>query len=261
MLTEYFKTENRKYILTDTGRKELKQEYAKGYSQLKIAKKFNVSEDVIRQWFKEENIPTRRRIYSMNENYFETIDSEEKAYWIGFLSADGYIHQERGTIQFELQESDKNQVEKFALAVGSTRPILKIETNNFIHYRCVLNSRKMVNDLLKYNITQRKSLTFYPTNIPEKYIPYWIIGYMDGDGCIFNSKGRIKIHFTGTYDTLNFIKNYFNSNNQIGLEHRCSETHKFIPEVSICENFLRDVEYDKLSYVLKRKQMRYCSFI
>jgi hypothetical protein len=30
--------------------------------------------------------------YKINEDFFQEIDTEEKAYWLGFLYADGYIH-------------------------------------------------------------------------------------------------------------------------------------------------------------------------
>lgn len=95
-----------KKILTDEGRNTLLNDYALGYSQKKIAKKMNVSEDTIRKWMKEENIPTRKRKYSLNENYFEEIMNEEQAYWLGFLAADGYISEKRGTVVLELQEQD-----------------------------------------------------------------------------------------------------------------------------------------------------------
>ena len=57
---------------------------------------FDVSEDTVRRWMKENNINIRKRKYNVNEQYFSDIDSPEKAYWLGFLSADGYVHQERG---------------------------------------------------------------------------------------------------------------------------------------------------------------------
>ena len=32
-----------------------------------------------------------RRKYNVNDSYFEKIDTEHKAYWLGFIYADGYI--------------------------------------------------------------------------------------------------------------------------------------------------------------------------
>ena len=70
----------------------LKEKYSEGNSQVKIAKEMGVSEDTIRKWMKENNIEVRKRKYNINERYFKIIDSSEKAYWTGFLSADVYVH-------------------------------------------------------------------------------------------------------------------------------------------------------------------------
>lgn len=254
-----------KKILTEEGRTILFNDYALGYSQRKIAKKMNVSEDTIRKWMKEENIPTRKRKYSLNENYFEKISSEEQAYWLGFLSADGYVSENRGTIVLELQEQDLEHLQKFAKTLNSNRPILmlkpKLNNKEFIHYRVVLNSRIMVNHLLKYGIHQNKSLNFEPTNIPSDLFGFWLIGYLDGDGCIFKDKKRVGIHLTGTFKTLTIIKTFLQSTNQISLEHKCQNTYKLRPEKDICENFLKYYHYDELPFVLKRKQKHYSSLI
>lgn len=269
MLNTYYtmgtgKSHNKK-ILTDEGRKVLLNDYALGYSQKKIAKKMNASEDTIREWMKEEKIPTRKRKYSLNESYFKEIHTPEQAYWLGFLSADGYISEERGSIVLELQEQDLNHLQNFAKTLNSNRPLLTINASlnnkNFIHYRCVLNSRKMVNDLLLYGLHQNKSLDFEPKNIPLELFGFWIIGYLDGDGSIFKDKERVGIHFTGTQKTLSIIKEFLQSKNKISLEHRCQNTYKFRPEKDICENFLNQYHYDRLPFVLKRKQKHYSSLI
>lgn len=261
----YTITKTRKYVLTNEGLEELKQEYNKGYSQRKIAEKFNVNVTTVIGWFKEEKIPTRKRKYKINENYFENIDSNEKAYWLGFFSADGYVHEERGELTLELQEKDREHLEKFKNAINSNKPLMTIlcgENKQFIHYRFVIRCRKMVNDLKKYNVYQRKSLTFIPpSNLEEKYLPYWIIGYMDGDGCIADAKGRVRISFTGTKATLEFIKNYLKSSNIIRLEHRCNNTYQFSPEVDKCESFLKQYSYNNIPYALNRKKKRYASIV
>lgn len=117
-------------------------------------------------------------------------------------------------------------------------------------------------DLSHYNIIQNKSLVFYPINIPESLFDYWILGYMDGDGCILQSKNRLKINFTGTNETLSILKDYFESNNIISKAHRCiNNTYSFTLEVAKSEQFLARMNYQELSFVLARKQKRYSSFI
>lgn len=38
--------------------------------------------------------------------YFENIDTEEKAYWLGFLYADGYVNANEDKIELCLAEKD-----------------------------------------------------------------------------------------------------------------------------------------------------------
>ena len=259
-----YNIQGRKYLLTSNGLNKLKELYKAGNSQIKIANIFNVSEDTIRKWMKENNISIRNRKYKIDEKYFLNLDTPEKAYWIGFLSADGYVTDLRGEIQLELQKSDREHLIKFEKAISCNAPIKEIycgEHKEFLHYRFYIRCINMVRTLNYYGITQNKSLNFYPRNIPKELIKYWILGYIDGDGCIFQAKNRIKISFTGTEKTLNFIKKYFKSNNIITLEHRCNNTYRFTLEVNISEKFLKDIRYNELPFVLKRKQMRYCSFI
>jgi len=265
MQNKLYIIKGKKKEITEYGLKLLIQDYNLGYSQLKIAKKFGVSDEIIRRWMKENNITIRKRKWNINENYFDTIDTPEKAYWLGFFSADGYVHQERGQLSLELQEIDKSHVQKFANALSCNIPLMEIKGNfnnkPWTHFRFSIKCRNLVNKMNFYGITQRKSLTFVPVNIPYNYFNYWILGYMDGDGCIFQAKNRIKISFTGTQDTLNLIKNFFNSNNQIILEHRCENTYKFTLEVDKSERFLKEIDYKNLPFCLERKQLHYSSLI
>lgn len=50
------------------------------------------------------------RKYSLNESYFEKIDSEEKAYFLGFLFSDGSVS--KYSLNLSLAEVDKEILEK-----------------------------------------------------------------------------------------------------------------------------------------------------
>lgn len=55
--------------------------------------------------------------YTFNENIFSIIDNEEKAYWLGFLYADGYLT-DQGLFGCALQEKDKAHLNKFLTFLG-----------------------------------------------------------------------------------------------------------------------------------------------
>lgn len=71
------------------------QAYLNNISLREIEKQFNVTRPTVSKFLENKGIKTQKgnhyRKYFHNENYFENIDSEEKAYWLGFIFADGYI--------------------------------------------------------------------------------------------------------------------------------------------------------------------------
>ena len=81
MDNKYFYIVQKKFILTPEGKNNLLSEFEKGKTQKEMADIFSVSVTTIQRWLKELGCKRERRIYQVNENYFESIDSDEKAYW------------------------------------------------------------------------------------------------------------------------------------------------------------------------------------
>lgn len=147
----------------------------------------------------------------MDYNYFDTIDTEEKAYWLGFLFADGNISKssymrkngkiKNGVYKIEvsLKSEDTEHLEKFAKALNYNKPI-KISKASFDKKRCRLqfNNKHMWTTLNALGCTPNKSLTL---NFPklEMFKNKWLIysfirGYVDGDGNIgFCDKNHTKM--------------------------------------------------------------------
>ena len=203
-----------------------------------------------------EDFDLKRKSY-INLNYFEEINTPEKAYWLGFLAADGYIVGNELNIQ--LEKKDKEHLKKFSNAINGNLTIRDINSKNnfgtnYSHCRVSLRSNKIVSDLAKYGIVPRKSLILKAPNIDNSLFPYWIIGYMDGDGCVSKNKKKIRISFTGTYDVLNFIKSYLKSQSIISLEHRCENTYKIQIENDVSISFLNSINYINLEFALDRKK-------
>lgn len=131
----------------------------------------------------------------INENYFESIDSEVKAYILGFIYSDGciYIHPTTFCLTFTQLEQDKDILIKIKNELESDYPLLeKIQkTNNKKAIRFYAYSKKIFNDLLKLGVTPNKSLTLkFPTFLKDDLVRHFIRGYFDGDGCIWNGKRR-----------------------------------------------------------------------
>jgi DNA-binding PadR family transcriptional regulator len=103
MNNAYVSSYKNKYSLTELGKDYLQKHLEKGESYKTIAKEFDINPDNLSTLGKKYGIQKdNRRKFSLNESYFERIDTKEKAYWLGFLSADGSISEDRGRVDITL---------------------------------------------------------------------------------------------------------------------------------------------------------------
>lgn len=183
--------------------------YLSGESCEKIGKDFNVGYWSVRRLLKQYNIIIRthldiaanRRIYSVNENYFDEIDDEYKAYWLGFLAADGGVTG-KYRLKINLKYDDYDHLYKFKK---------HIEASNFIEYyhhpkkhplvRLTITSKSLVESLAKYSIIPNKTYIVKPPNLSQDLILHYWRGVFDGDGCIsktlYNSYYTWVAHYCG----------------------------------------------------------------
>ena len=149
------------------------------------------------------------RKYYFDENYFENIDTEDKAYFLGLLMADGYVATSERFVTIALKESDVKILNKFKKAIKSEAPLSN--KKNCTQKVLTLCSKKLVNDLKNLGMTRNKTFTLKFPNIQEEYIRHFIRGYFDGDGCISINKDKhnVRVNFVGTEDMLKHIVEIF----------------------------------------------------
>jgi len=191
--------------------------YKTGLSCQKIANQLNVSESFINKKLKELNITKRSnsvyRKRSWNENFFNNIDTEEKAYWLGFLYADGCVHDKpNGQKLITLCVKDKEVIEKFIKSIDGDFTVKKYNDV----YGVYLTSKAMFNDLFKLGCVPRKSLILKFPSIASNLINHFIRGYFDGDGTVFTyaRKGKLKkyksigVGICGTEELLKILSSH-----------------------------------------------------
>jgi len=132
-------------------------------------------------------------IYDKNINIFETIDTEEKAYWLGFIMADGSIYYRKlksGILSLyglKFGLTDKEVMDKFKIFLG-----LGEETKYYVLnqpkcqpvYYLSVNCHKMARDLEKHGVIPNKINRTKIPDLKDEFIRHFIRGYFDGDGCI-----------------------------------------------------------------------------
>ena len=121
-----------------------------------------------------------------NERYFENIDNEHKAYFLGFIFADGCLIDDvtiyRYKLNLKLHKKDKHILEEFIRCVDGEMGVWENKKRNMCEIS--LSGKKIVNDLKKQGLTSNKTFTIKYPNIDESLERHFLRGYFDGDGCI-----------------------------------------------------------------------------
>ena len=123
-------------------------------------------------------------MHKFNHNYFKTIDTEEKAYILGFLYADGY-NSDKQVVISQL-EQDVDILEKINKALDADNQIKRKlqSTNNKTVCQLCYSSIDMCTDLTNLGCFRNKSLACtFPTFLDKSLVRHFIRGYFDGDGC------------------------------------------------------------------------------
>lgn len=192
------------YINKGLNFKQISTELNVGYNTvLRYAKKYNLKSIIGNQGARKHNF---------NENFFEVIDTEEKAYWLGFIAADGCVYKNSNAwrLQINLQGADKKHLEKFQNSIKSDYKISEKNIKNSSVCQLKVNSKIMCMDLIKLGIVERKSLEVKFPNIKKELVHHFIRGYFDGDGNIKNfydknNRHRYNFNIVGGIDMLNSI--------------------------------------------------------
>lgn len=165
-------------------------------------------------------------MYSFDNTFFKKIDTEEKAYVLGFFFADGYNSETQ--LEFSQIEQDEDILVKINNALKSDIPLYPYK-NSSGNIKKVLriSSREMCKDISLLGGIKNKSLILqFPTCVPDSLIHHFIRGYFDGDGCIWNGKRKksivkdnksktgyreriihnVKFTFTGCIDLINSLQ-------------------------------------------------------
>lgn len=249
-----------------------------------ICKKYNISHSTFSKYMKDYiKVPIKARPKSnFNERYFDIIDTEEKAYILGYYWADGYISSSPMdqtkdknvyTIEMSLQGQDIEILKFIKKEFNTPRPILVEDITTptgkpTTRCRLIVNSKHMWNILNKYGCTPRKSLTekFPDEQIfkSKDLIRHFIRGYFDGDGCITyvnKEHTRPGVQILGTEEFLSKMLTYFPSNCQnLSLYHNHMNEKEVIRYIHTSDNKAKDIMkylYDNSTIYLFRKFRKY----
>lgn len=214
-----------------------------------LGRKHNVDYKTIKYTLKKHNVKIRndisriKRKYTLNESFFEKIDTEEKAYFLGFLYADGYLNYKHKILGISLQERDKDILEKLRIIIGSSKPLVFREwiskhptwQNSYV---LEVYGIKICEDVIKLGCVPKKSLILqFPTEnqVPNHLLRHFVRGYFDGDGSIGNTT-----HIVSSMMFLNSLQNLLN---KMGIESKISNM--------ACNSITKDLAMNKKLSAIK----------
>lgn len=209
----------------------------KGYSQVEIANKLNLSRGTILRWNKELNFLTSRlpgvagkmksKIYHYDENYFSEIRTPNQAYLVGYILGDGTLIDRKKSkrLVLSLAEVDKQLIFDIAKELNMVNQVKFRESKTLREqnkFSLPISSTKICNDLIKLGITPRKTgserwIDFNNNNLQWAFLR----GFFDADGHIrvYRREGflKVRIGFTGSIFMMESILSFMKSHN-IGLK-------------------------------------------
>lgn len=153
---------------------------------------------VIRDYLKDRRIRTNKK--KVDLEFFNTIDTKEKAYFLGIMYADGSVCKN----QFYLKLNDKDVLDAFKECLKCEYEVKPVK--NTKAYILTISSKKMCADLIKHGCTPNKTRTIRFPKLDKNLWSHFIRGFLDGDGCILVNRtlGTSGINFTSA--SLMFLK-------------------------------------------------------
>lgn len=219
-----------------------------------IAKREGISKSTLTYRAKKLGYILSKRRNELDEQYFNNIDTDLKAYFLGFIMADGcvsktcHINKTPNRLAINISYKDRIILEKLKEELKTTYKIYDYiphqQTYGFNEMcRLAINSSTLCKSLEQYGIVERKTGKECVPKINSKFIPSFIRGFLDGDGTITNGN----IGFCSSFNMIQSLKDIFLSWGMTGsLNIIKDKRHHNIYSLFICKKEDKQIFCDKV---------------
>lgn len=223
----------------------------------------------------------------IDSNFFNVIDTQEKAYILGLLTADGCNYEKDGRVKIDLVEEDVH-------ILNSIKDALKYEGNIKTYYakdkkfgdkyykakpicRLFISDKNISKQLaIKGCIANKSKILTFPSteHVPEYLYNHYIRGYFDGNGyigCWVDNKNtghkKFNMDFNGSYEFVKFISDYISKefNCTPNLQRRFPDRDNNNLTIKLCGNRViqrvTDWMYKDATIYLNRKYEKYVELL
>ena len=259
--------------------------YLSGKSTVAIGKHYGTWNHTISNVLEERGIKRDKRLsdhkYTLDEHYFDEIDTKTKAYIFGFLLSDGSNNMKKQSVSISLQEEDKDILERMRSEIKSTKPLEFLDYsqkhdfgyNYKNQYRLLLFSKKICDALNKHGLVQNKSLVVEFQRFEDDLMSSFIRGMWDGDRTLglYKTKSEktksINVSLVATIMFCEGLKEYLEE--KLGVESchiydaRCHNGVTKVLQISKNADKIKFLEwlYKDADIYLQRKYDKYLDII
>ena len=251
--------------------------YKSGLSSDAIGRKFGANGGVVCAILRENGVEIKsiskwKRKYSLDENAFASINSEESAYWLGFMYADGCNMPQKSMVSMSQNVDDIEVLDGLKKFLKTDYPIRNYPMDRGFNKKELfilsVRSEKLSRDLVKHGCIRAKThkLTF-PSFIEKSLVKHFVRGYLDGDGSI-KKHPSYAVNLVGTQTFLDGLVDFLKQELPF-VEHKFYKRHPdrennitqlyFMKKHSILD-FLEWI-YSDSTIRLKRKHDKYLELL
>lgn len=245
---------------------QILKRYSEGVGCYLLAKEFNTQESTILKILHENDVEIRGpRQYFFDQDFFEKIDTQDKAYILGWCFSDGYNSDDDLSISI----TDREVLEHIKEKIGQDSPIEEIDRSDLGYktiYRLRMSSVKMCQDLANLGCVRAKSLIVQfpaPDKVPTELMSHFLRGMFDGNGTITkDNQGRWFVNICSSDDFCAIAKIFLNEelNCYFGTTKCISVSKVQTGTIDTIKAFL-DYIYKDASFKLDRKYQKYLQFL
>ena len=284
----------------DDNKDKILKRYYDGENINELCKDIKIGRQLFYQKLKEWGVPRRKKampktrynaLYNVDCEYFDNIDCEHKAYWLGFLVADGHVND--SVVMIGLQSKDIKTIDDFKRDIKAEHPIRYDANNNPV---ITITCKHMCDSLAKYGFHNHKSMSFDIDKalaaVPQEYEHHFIRGMFDGDGSVkyykydYQKVPFYHLGYTGLKNVCNYVMSRLNIDTLIDEGNNLTytvRTHNPKKIIEVYEYLYkdatiymerkyntfheiiniereRDLEYIKTNTNIKRDRCRYITY-
>lgn len=258
--------------MRNLGKKGIKFEkilelYNKGLNIAQIAEELGCTSSNIWHRLKRKGVKIQRDYskqrysrlnrMSVDEDFFEYIDSEAKAYFLGLMYSDGSV----SSNQFYIKLKDEDILQLFKKALKSEAPIRRIE-KPWSAYILQISCKRLCQHLIRHGCVPNKTKVIQVPELRPDLYRHFIRGFFDGDGCLHLQDKIYHCRFDLTSASLNFLEqirpiitNKAITNGYLGKEAKYDVWHLNYSGHQVVQ--IMDWLYEDSHYYLKRKHDKY----